>query len=654
MKRLIILGGTRPDCGKKDFASQAGGNDLIARWEGPPLREGEISISEKLREWLLEIRGEHMRWAYEMGKLPCSGKNLAEILQCGDELSMWWTSLLYERHPKLSPELYPLYKLRCVERLLDDISASSLVINGGNAVLRDSLRALCAAKHIAFTHEGADDPERDDSSFARRIYDWLPAPLRAMARFSHWLWAIKRHLPHLRRDAPGWEGRHGAGPTASISTYFPNIDLVAAGNGNFRSRYWEALHDALNREAKRENPEGPHFVRWLFIRFPSPQLSFAQCLKLRNLFQSKGRDGLSFNYLEEFLSAKDILAAIRRWLALCRRSRAIESQVAGASRFSGSVFNFWPLIRGQWRESMRGWRCLERCLQNIAFRNFSARAGKQRWHLFPLENCPWERMLTTAARRQDTPVYGAQHSIIRPTDFRYFDDPREFSDPACSFFQPDIICGNGHSALSQWFDNGLPKKRLLQIEALRYLYLDTRTRQNSSNIPPEPGEPLEPAAARRLLVLTSFFRDETQAHMALLKHALDAGLLADWQITIKPHPYLSVADWVEALPPEQRRGVRITDEPITMALRPGIGVWASNSTTAALEAALKGLPLLVMLPHGDFDLCPIQDIPGLLRTGTLENVAHGLKNMRPLKIPPYYLDLDKKLTAWKKLLGLGQ
>lgn len=28
-------------------------------------------------------------------------------------------------------------------------------------------------------------------------------------------------------------------------TYFPNIDMAAAKNGRFRSRYWEKLHDAL-------------------------------------------------------------------------------------------------------------------------------------------------------------------------------------------------------------------------------------------------------------------------------------------------------------------------------------------------------------------------------------------------------------------------
>ena len=74
------------------------------------------------------------------------------------------------------------------------------------------------------------------------------------------------------------------------------------------------------------------------------------------------------------------------------------------------------------------------------------------WTLsFPLENCPWERMLTVAMREAGAaatpcsepaagPVIGAQHSTVRPTDFRYFDDPRTFTPP-CDAFQPDAVRG---------------------------------------------------------------------------------------------------------------------------------------------------------------------------------------------------------------------
>ncbi|MDE6734253.1 MAG: hypothetical protein K2J64_02155, partial [Desulfovibrio sp.] len=100
--------------------------------------------------------------------------------------------------------------------------------------------------------------------------------------------------------------------------------------------------------------------------------------------------------------------------------------------------------------------------------------------------------------------------------------------------------------------------------------------------------------------------------------------------------------------------VRISSAPLALALAPGITVWTSNSTTAALEAALKGLALMVMMPQDDFDLCPLQDVPGLARTATPEDVRRHLAAPAAPALPGEYLDLDTELPRWRKLLGLGE
>ena len=245
------------------------------------------------------------------------------------------------------------------------------------------------------------------------------------------------------------------------------------------------------------------------------------------------------------------------------------------------------------------------------------------------------------------PVIGAQHSTIRPTDFRYFDDPRTFSGSLADF-QPDAVRGNGQSACAQWREAGLPPDRLGEVEALRYLYL-------AEGAAPQPAAAAHGAAApqpRRLLAVTSFFADETEAHLALLARSLHAGLLDGWDIRVKPHPYLPVKDRLNALLGRRASEVQIVDGPIADQLTPGVLVWSSNSTTVALEAAIKGLPVMSMLPADDFDLCPLQDVSSLPRTGSVDDVARALKTAAPLHLPPNYLDLDTSLPRWKKLLLL--
>ena len=470
---------------------------------------------------------------------------------------------------------------------------------------------------------------------------WFGASLFqvSVACYVHWWFRVRLPLRPRGGALPALPPAHVT--TGTIVTYFPNVDMEAAAAGRFRSRYWEGLHDALCAAAARTP------VRWLFIRFPSPQMDLAGCIRMRDRFRAAHQDGVSFHYLEEFLTAADLRAAWKRYLRLAWTSRRLEAAMRGLCRFEGSRLDFWPYMADDWAETFRGWRCLERCLQQRGIDNYVKAAGPQRWFTFPLENCPWERMLTHAAHTTPGaggPVYGAQHSTIRPTDFRYFDDPATFTDSACAAFQPDRICANGQGALRQWQAAGVPQERLELVEALRYMYLaDAR---NAAVLAQE-GQP-----PRRLLVVTGFFADETADHVRLLARAVHAGLLDGWEIVVKPHPYLAVeADLRHEL--GARAGcLRFAEGPVATLLVPGTVVWSSASTTVVLEAALKKLPVMVMLPSDGFDLCPLQDVPGLLRTGSLDDVRRALACAAPPALPDDYLELQPGLPRWRALLEL--
>lgn len=354
------------------------------------------------------------------------GALLHEHFQAGEKLSMWWCSLLYERHPKMTPLLYEIYKLRTLEHLLDEGGFTALRLVGGDDRLCETLLALCQATGRQFADY--HDPKCRDGRYRsrlRRIYEACPSLLRAAGRFLHWWFRVRLPLRPRGGALPTLPPAHVT--TGTIATYFPNVDMEAAAAGRFRSRYWEGLHDALCAAAARTP------VRWLFIRFPSPQMDLAGCIRMRDRLRAARQDGVSFHYLEEFLTTADLRAAWKRYLRLAWTSRRLEASMRELCRFEGSRLNFWAYMAEDWAETFRGWRCLERCLQQRGIDNYVKAAGPQRWFTFPLENCPWERMLTHAAHTTPGaggPVYGAQHSTIRPTDFRYFDDPVTFTDSA--------------------------------------------------------------------------------------------------------------------------------------------------------------------------------------------------------------------------------
>ncbi len=432
---------------------------------------------------------------------------------------------------------------------------------------------------------------------------------------------------------------------ATIVTYFPNINMELAKNkGRFRSHYWENLHDVLQPRQR-----SPHNVNWVFIYFPGPQCSLAEAIQLRDRFRVSGQDGASFHFLEEFLTFGAICTSLLRFMRLTFAGIAIQPTARKAFNFSSSQMDLWPVLKENWADSTRGWRALERCLMREAFRQYAAWAGPQKWTIFPQENCPWERMLAQSIHESTSgPVYGAQHSTVRPTDFRYFDDPRMFNEESCSQALLDLWLCNGTAAYDALLAAGMPPERATIVEALRYLYLAPASAPSTTATVSSDDTP------RRLLVVTSYFADETDAHLATLAAAANAGILNGWDVMIKPHPWLPVQDRLQRLYTTAAIPPPIVEGTIGSFLTSGTVVWASNSTTVALEAAYRNLPILVQAAEDDVDLCPLQGLPGLLMVRTAEDVAAALAHPHTPTLPPDYLALNPALPRWKKQLSLSQ
>lgn len=639
MKSFLVLDGECPvDLNKRLQTSEVWrfGN------EGPGR-----DLSAEVADRLLRLRAELNAWTVDTGRAQIHGRSVEDWLCAGERPSMWWCSTLTEKHPKVTHGLFEVFMARVLEELLTESGAGELTLVSENNELAKTLRQYCAVTGKRFSHRlpagMPTPPPLLSREGLRHIYRGLPPLVKALGRFPLWLWLQKRHLPYTQVPATG--------ARATMVTYFPNIDMTLAREGRYRSRYWESLHDVLT-----EN--GPASVDWLFLFFPSAQCNLKEAVALRDKFIQNGMDGKSFHFLEEFLDRQAICRAVKRYRLVRGAARYIESAVTERFVFQGSRLNFWPLLKENWMDSLRGWRCLERCLMHEAFKGYVRWAGKQDFTVYVQENCPWERMLCQVVhnaqhvkdknaphvKEKNAPhgmIYGMQHSTVRPADLRYFDDPRLFADPSFAPALPDLFLNNGTGAQKALLEAGMPAARSVLVEALRYQYLAVK--------PVKTAETAAPAAQKRLLICTSFFADETEVHLRLLAASHAAGALDGFELCLKPHPYLPVDKRLAELFPNGGAPA-ILSGAIADQLMPGTVVWASNSTTVALEAAYQGLPVLVTAPVGDFDLSPVQDL-GVPFVRTADDVRTALHSATPPTIPPDYLCLDATLPRWRKLIG---
>ncbi|MFR0873428.1 MAG: TIGR04326 family surface carbohydrate biosynthesis protein, partial [Bilophila wadsworthia] len=409
MATLILLNKTELPKGTPSEA-------LVAVWDKGSVPDGQISIPVELNERLLPIRDDLAAWTYETGCARINGKLLEEHLRADDNLSMWWCSTLVEKHPKVTHNLFPALKLRALELLLDEKGVTRLELcaaAGADPWMEDVLGRFCKAtgREFAVRRIGSAEAAQPEGLKAKlkACYYRLPAPVKALVRFPAWLWIVRRRLPRTPLSRPALP--EGVKP-ASIVTYFPNIDMAAAKNGRFRSRYWEKLHDALQPADGK-----PNRVNWVFLYFPAPQCSFPDAIKLRDRFRANGQDGASFHFLEEFLTNGDIAKSLVRFGKLLLSSRAVEPQVRELFRFPGSQMDLWPVLKDNWGDSTRGWRALERCLMREAFRRYAEWAGPQEWTTFRRKTargnvCSASPCTTgTPGRSTRAALHGAPHGL---------------------------------------------------------------------------------------------------------------------------------------------------------------------------------------------------------------------------------------------------
>lgn len=676
MTTFILLDG--PDAPPRPQPESGGLPPVVAHWARRNVPHGHLSVPALVEAHFTDIRRAYITWAHETGlsRPARSTRNLRELLAVGDTFSHWWFTTLAEKHPKICRNLYEVTKLRALELAIEDARADHVCLVTDDTVLAGILLRFCAVTGRRFELQPAKAQAGNEAGTGTEVaaaprsakqrlaalYYCLPAPVQAVARLGAWLLREKRLLP-AAPEATGKASLPAHPRPGTVATYFPNIDVQAAKQGRLRSRYWETLHDALDPQQG-----GVHGVTWLFIFEPTPHYSLADAIRLRDEFRARKQDGIAFHFIEEFLTPATIAREVLHYCRMALRAARLTRHMAGQCRLPGSRMDFWPYMQRNWAESTRGWLGLQRRLMRAAFRQYAAVCAPQEWTIFPMENHPWEKSLAHAmheARRG--PVYGTQHSTVRPTDLRYYEDARAFAEPDAAATLPDLLCCNGQGALGHMRDAGMPADRLGEIEALRYLYLADAVQGAGADA--APAAPITPATCPTtspdaasstasgkptLLIVTSFFVDETDNQLDVLAESARAGTLGGYDVVVKPHPNLPVEGRLAARFPAGG-APRVVNTPVAQLLVPGphgLVVWAANSTTVALEAAYQRLPLIVQTAANDFNMCPLLGVPGTAFVATADDLAAALAHPAPPDLPPGFLALDRGLPRWRRLLGI--
>lgn len=606
---------------------------MVVYWDKLEVPPGALSVPMMVEESAETLCSEYLDWCGVLARVQVGKESLAAALR-SDLLgggSLWWTTLVAQRSPMASPVIYDVFKLRVLEKLYVAGSYQRLCCVGAGLRLEGVLRRWCKLLRHDFLSQRREQPRQAKTLPGRRWTKRLPHPLRALFSLGHFL--LTRYVWIFGAGKGRAKPLHDG--DLAIVTYFPDINLAAAKTGNFRSNFWGPLHGLIRELGLK--------VNWIWLYAQAPAMSYRESVVFRRgLNRQTETTGQRHLMLEDRLKLSGLLSAIQAYIGLVMTSFRL-AQCREHFRFPGGALNFFEFLKDDWYSSLRGTVAMETCLHAAAFRDVIGDLPSTTARMIYIwENQGWELSLLHAWRnRFNTPALGFVHSynLTAVMNLRAYPDRNPVASPYCRP-HPDKLITVGEvpsNKLRQW---GWPGDIVTEAEALRYMSLLGKYGVEGRNLP---------ETGRHLLVITGYMHSETEAQLRLLAAAAQLGALRAYsQVTIKPHPDTPVdkilADLLFDPPP------RVTSTPLSELFADADVVFAANSTSAAIEAAWVGLPLVLMAAIGEIDLNALRGMQGVDFVATAADLEKQLNTPVRVGIPPDCYCLDSGLARWKALL----
>jgi surface carbohydrate biosynthesis protein (TIGR04326 family) len=520
-------------------------------------------------------------------------------------------------------------KLLALEDMVAVLRPTTIILASGDNVLAHAFSLWCRNAGMTFKWRRLKRRESPVSP-AKWLYRSLPHPVQALLSLLRYLmqrWPLRQ---------VGTKALSKSAGRLTFLSYFDNLDMEAARQGRFFSRYWTTLAEAL---AQTRTP-----TNWLQLYVPDESIRTAYCA--RNLvtgFNQTGQNSQAHSILDGVLGWSAITGTVRDYFRIVLAGLHLRKAPRNF-RPANSNVDLWPLFRQDWRSSMYGSIAVSNCLFLNLLERTLVRMPRQDLGAYLQENQGWEMALVHAWKSAGHgTLVGVPHTCVNFWDLRFFVDTRAYRRTGKNDLPlPDMFALNGPAAIAACREGGFEDDRIVEVEALRYLYM--------ANLPAAKGHATEQSnVGLRVLVLGDYMDSVTRQQMRWLVAASPA-LPADTRFVVRPHPNCPVeARDYPTLKMEIRRNQ------LAELLQDSDIAYTSNVTSAAVDAYRMGIPVVSVLDGDAFNLSPLRGLAEGVRFVTSpEELADALSS-KGKPAPGFkkaeYFTIDPSLPRWKALLS---
>lgn len=607
------------------------GDWTVALWRGfdTDKTSGTYSIPRLVEERANALRARYLAWVYDFGEGVIGGKRLVDHLELRPGFSYWWMTLPTLVSYGGTTPVYNAVRLLALEDLARELGCKAITLVSDDHILAEAIRKWCRnADRIFIWHRTSAKTRHTD--FVRQILKALPFPLQGLIYLLH---HIKHRWP-LRRHTESFDKGSQSGVT--IVDYLINLNSEDISQGRFGSNYWTELIKILHDDAVKTNWIH-HYVPHALIQEPQ------QAKNLIDKFNQTAAGLQNHVTLDSVLGFPIIRNAVRDYMRILVKGLKLSPMRLQFIPEESDV-DFEPFMLADWRNFMFGHAAISSCLFLNKFEFLLKRMPSQKLGVYLQENQPWEMAFIHAWKSAGHgQLVGVPHTTVLFWDTRYYFDPRSYQRRGGNDLpMPSQVALNGPVSMSQYRDGGYPEDQMAEVEALRYLYLESLPSEH-------PLSKSDTAKTLRVLVLGDYLPDVTRYQMELLLTAARF-LPSDTCYIVKPHPasMIKTSDY----PALQ---FQLTNAPLAELLADCDVAFTSNITSAAVDAYCFGVPVVSMLDGNSFNMSPLRGMKGVVYVTSPDELVTALSNakQRERVLAEPYFCLDNGLPRWRKLLGLS-
>ena len=604
-------------------------------WRSYLQRDQFISIPRYLEDNAERLRARYLAFIYDLGESRIGGKRVVEHLEMGDGFSFWWMTNLAEKSPFKSPRIYDCLRLLALEEILLDGNPSDLTLHSSDQDLVQAIKQLCQNLHIHFVLHSARRSKQKWSF--QRLYHSLPHPIQGLISLRHVVlrWALRK----LRK--PQWFSGENA---VFLCSYFIHLDPASCAEGRFYSWQWGPLTKHLYESGRLTN--------WIQHFLFSPVVpSVKTGLGWLRLFNLDPKKQGYHAFLETYLSWSVLVKALKNWFRLNAVSWRLR-RIKSAFYANRSAVWLWPMLRNEWLSSIKGTIAISNCLWVELFDAALKNMPHQKIGFYLWENQGWENALLRAWRLHGHgDIIGVPHATVVFWNLQNFDDARNLiSNQNGAKLLPNRLTVNGPSAWETFAKASYPAEQLVEVEALRYLNLSQKVSKTGLDSLRRSfiNSQISELPRINVLILGDMIPSAMHNLLTLLEDTTKL-LPSGYNFTFKPHPGYAVCltDYPDLHANE-------TSDALDKILGQYDMVLAANSTSAAVDAYLAGLPVIIALDGETFNLSPLRGHSGVQFVSTPDELADALlrsqKPSRDGSDQTEFFFLDPELPRWKRLL----